>query len=107
MNQIIHYLNENENDLYQDWLDSLRDRTAKVAIIRRVARMEAGQFGDHKYLQDDILELRIDVGAGYRIYYAHVGGRVILLTHGGDKSSQNKDIKRAIRLLKDWRIRNG
>ena len=107
MHQVIHYLDENENDLYQDWLESLRDRTAKVAIIRRVARMEIGQFGDHKHLQDGIWELKIDVGAGYRVYYAHVGGQVILLTSGGDKGSQSRDIKRAIGLLKDWRMRNG
>lgn len=107
MHQIIHYIDENQNDLYQDWLESLRDRTAKVAIIRRVARMEVGQFGDHKHLQDGIWELKIDVGAGYRVYYAHAGGKVILLTSGGDKGSQSRDIKRAIGLLKDWRIRNG
>ena len=107
MHQIIHYLDENENDLYQEWLDSLRDRTAKVAIIRRIARMEIGQFGDHKHLQEGIWEAKIEVGAGYRVYYAHVGGKVILLTSGGDKGSQSRDIKRAIRLLKDWRTRNG
>lgn len=107
MHQIIHYLDENENDLYQDWLDSLRDRTAKVAIIRRVARLEMGQFGDHKHLHDGIWELKIDVGPGYRVYYAHVGGKVLLLTSGGDKGSQGRDILRAVGMLKDWRTRNG
>jgi putative addiction module killer protein len=107
MHRIIHYLDGNENDIYQAWVDSLRDRTAKIAIIRRVARMELDQFGDHKVLRDGICELRIDVGAGYRVYYAHVGNMVILLTCGGDKGSQNRDIERAIRLLKDWEKRNG
>jgi putative addiction module killer protein len=69
--------------------------------------MELDQFGDHKVLRDGICELRIDVGAGYRVYYAHVGNMVILLTCGGDKGSQNRDIERAIRLLKDWEKRNG
>ena len=59
MYQIIHYLDEDENDLYQNWLDGLRDRVAKVAIIRRVARVEIGLFGDHKPLRDGICELRI------------------------------------------------
>ncbi len=68
-------LDGNENDIYQAWLDSLRDRTAKVAVIRRVARMEIGQFGDHRVLRDGICELKIDVGAGHRVYYAHVGNR--------------------------------
>lgn len=82
--EIIHYLDENGNDLYQDWLDGLRDRIAKIAVIRRV-----------------------DVGAGYRVYYAQVGTQVILLTSGGDKKSQSRDIDRAVGFLKDWEKRNG
>ncbi len=107
MHEIIHYLDEAENDLYQSWLDSLRDRVAKVAIIRRIARMEAGLFGDCKPLREGVCELRIDVGAGYRVYYAHVGNRLILLTSGGDKKSQSRDIERAVKLLKNWEKRNG
>lgn len=78
-----------------------------VAIIRRVARIELGLFGDCKLLREGISELRIDVGAGYRVYYAQVGNMIILLTSGGDKKSQNRDIERAIRLLHDWESRNG
>lgn len=107
MYQIIHYLDEGGNDLYQAWLDALRDRVAKVAIIRRVARLELGLFGDCKPVRDGISELRIDVGAGYRVYYAQVGKMLILLTSGGDKKSQRGDIERAIGLLKDWEMRNG
>jgi len=77
--EIIHYLDENENDLYQDWLDGLRDRIAKIVVIKRVARVEAGLFEDCKPLRDGIGELRIDVGAGYRVYYAQVGSQVILI----------------------------
>lgn len=107
MYEILHYLDESGIDLYQDWLDSLRDRVAKVAIIKRVARMEVGLFGDCKSLREGILEIRIDVGAGYRVYYAHVGNQVILLTSGGNKKSQSRDIERAVMLLKDWEERNG
>jgi putative addiction module killer protein len=107
MHEIIHYLDDAGNDLYQAWLDSLHDRVAKVAIIKRVARMELGLFGDCKPLRDGVWELRVDVGPGYRVYYAHVGSRVILLTSGGDKRSQSRDIERAVRLLKDWERRNG
>ena len=107
MHEIIHYLDDAENDLYQNWLDSLRDRVAKVAIIKRVARMEVGLFGDCKSLREGVWELRVDVGAGYRVYYAHIGNRVILLTSGGDKKSQRRDIERAVNLLKDWEKRNG
>lgn len=107
MYQVIHYLDENENDIYQCWLDSLRDRMAKVAVIRRIARIELGLFGDCRPLRDGISELKIDVGAGYRVYYAQLGNMVILLTSGGDKKSQSRDVERAIRLLKDWEKRNG
>ena len=107
MYEIIHYLDESESDLYQDWLDGLRDRTAKIAVIKRVARVEAGLFGDCKSLRDGISELRIDVGAGYRVYYALVGNQVILLTSGGDKKSQSRDIDRAVGFLRDWEKRNG
>lgn len=57
MYEIIHYLDENENDLYQDWLDGLRDRIAKIPVIKRVARVETGLFGDCKSLRDGIGEL--------------------------------------------------
>ncbi len=107
MHQIFHYLDESENDLYQEWLDGLRDHQAKVAIIKRIARIEVGLFGDHKFIRDGIWELRIDVGAGYRVYYAHVGQMVILLACGGDKKSQSRDIERATKLLQDWEKRNG
>lgn len=107
MHRILHYLDDRGNDLYQNWLDGLRDRMAKVAIIRRVARAEAGLFGDHRFLRGGVWELRIDVGAGYRVYYAQVGDRIVLLTNGGDKKSQDQDIERAIGLLRDWEKRNG
>lgn len=85
----------------------MRDRVAKIAVIKRVARVEAGLFGDCKYLRDGIGELRLDVGAGYRVYYAQVGKQVVLLTCGGDKKSQSRDIDRAVGFLKDWEKRNG
>lgn len=107
MYEIIHYLDEAENDLYQTWLESLRDRVAKVAIIKRVARLEVGLLGDCKPLREGVWELKVDLGAGYRVYYAHVGNRVILLTSGGDKKSQRRDIERAVKLLKNWEERNG
>ncbi len=107
MHEILHYLDENGNDLYQDWLIGIRDRSAKVAVIKRIARIEVGLFGDHVYLRDGISELMIDVGAGYRVYYALMGNAIVLLTCGGDKKSQGRDIERAIRLLKDSEKRNG
>lgn len=106
MYRILHYLDMQSKDLYQEWLDSLRDRQAKIAIIRRVARLESGLAGDHKSVRGGIQELRVDVGAGYRVYYAFVGCSIILLTCGGNNQSQIVDITTAIKMLHDWKARN-
>ena len=106
MYQIEHYLSANDRkDLYIEWLQKLRDSKAKVAVIRRVMRMEQGNFGDHKFCRDGVWELRIDVGSGYRVYYALSGRRAVLLLCGGDKRTQDADIDRAIRYWQDWQIR--
>lgn len=106
MYRILHYLDNQGNDHYQEWLDALRDRQAKIAIIRRVARLERGLAGDHKSLRGGIQELRIDAGAGYRVYYAFVERTAILLACGGNKQSQDDDINNAIEMLRDWKARN-
>ena len=104
--EIRHYVDESGNDLYQDWIMGLRDQVAKVAVYRRVARIAVGNFGDHKFLQDGVWELRIDVGQGYRVYYAQVESKVILLILGGDKRTQDADIAKASKLLRNWEKRN-
>lgn len=105
MYQIAHYLTPDHQDIYIRWLRRLRDREAQVAIIRRLARIEQGSFGDHKFCRDGVWELRIPVGPGYRVYYALTGRRVILLLCAGDKSSQSEDIERAASYWRDWQQR--
>ncbi|CAN5867313.1 type II toxin-antitoxin system RelE/ParE family toxin [soil metagenome] len=103
--RIIHYLTDAGKDLYQDWLDGLRDMRARVAIQRRVDRLAIGTFGDHRFCRDGVWELRIDVGAGYRVYYAQAGQALVLLLYGGDKRSQNADIDCAVDCWKDYQRR--
>ena len=104
--RIEHYLSVGElKDLYIDWLKRLRDSQAKVAVVRRVTRIELGNFGDHKFCRDGVWELRIDVGPGYRVYYAVAGSRVVLLLCGGDKRTQDADIARAVAYWQDWQQR--
>ncbi|UUZ77807.1 type II toxin-antitoxin system RelE/ParE family toxin [Polaromonas sp. P1(28)-13] len=106
MYRIEHYLSAGESkDLYIDWLQRLRDSQAKVAVVRRVTRVELGNFGDHKFCRDGVWELRIDVGPGYRVYYALSGHRVVLLLCGGDKRTQDADIARAVGYWQDWQWR--
>lgn len=95
--QVQHYLTPDGRDPFDRWLDRIRDRRALVAIERRIARIERdGYLGDHKYLRDGVSELRIDEGAGYRVYYAQLEQVVVLLLCGGDKSTQDGDINRAV-----------
>ncbi len=82
------------------WLRGLTDTLAAKRIAQRIVRVQAGLLGDAKFF-DGIGELRIDHGPGYRVYFVQRGKVLIVLLAGGDKSTQNKDIKRAIRLAKE------
>lgn len=105
MYEIRHYLTTDGFDVFQDWLTQLRDKLPKMAVVKRVNRVEAGNFGDHKFCRDGVCELRVDIGPGYRVYYALAGKQVVLLLCGGDKGSQGADIDRACAYWKDWQNR--
>lgn len=106
MFDVRHYLTRDGEDLIVDWLRKLRDVRAKAAIIRRLNRLEQGNFGDFKPLREGVHELRIDVGPGYRIYYARSGKTVMLLLCGGTKRNQDADIDRACDYWRDWQSRS-
>ena len=84
---------------FSDWLRRLKDANAVARIIGRIRRMELGNPGDTRSVGQSILEMRIDYGPGYRIYYVHRGAQVVLLLCGGDKRTQQRDIKRAQKLV--------
>ena len=83
------------------WLDTLKDLRGKIAIVRRIERMSHGNFGDVKSVCDNISELRITVGPGYRVYFTKYEEKLIILLVGGDKSTQSKDIGKAKKLLEE------
>jgi putative addiction module killer protein len=85
-----------------EWHRSLEDGIARVAIARRINRMELGNFGDHRPCREGVWELRIDLGPGYRLYYALVGRTVVLLLGGGTKRTQERDIAKACSYLREW-----
>jgi putative addiction module killer protein len=87
-----------KTDEYRDWIDSLRDQGGRARILMRVDRLIHGNPGDHRNLTNGGSELKVDVGPGYRVYYSKRGSRLLLLLIGGGKSSQDKDIAKAIRL---------
>ncbi len=106
MYEIRHYLTADARDIYSDWLKQQRDVRARMAIDRRVMRLEQGNFGDHKFCRDGVWELRVDVGAGYRLYYAIAERQLVLLLCGGDKRTQDTDINRACAYWQDWQRRS-
>ena len=103
--EVIHYQAEDGNDVYQEWVDGLRDARARVAILRRVDRAVTGNFGDHKACRDGVSEMRIDHGPGYRVYLSRQGPVLVLLLCGSDKGEQDKAIKLALAYLADWKQR--
>jgi putative addiction module killer protein len=88
-------------EVYLGWINGLKDRTIRARIQVRVDRLAHGNPGQHRHLTDGVSELKVDVGPGYRVYYTERGGELIVLLAGGDKSSQQQDIKAAIRLAKN------
>ena len=88
-------------EVYRDWIGSLRDRTARARIQMRVDRPVHGNSGQHQRLTEGVCELKIDFGPGYRVYYIEQRGEIIILLAGGDKSSQQKDIKTALSLARN------
>lgn len=85
-------------ETYSDWENNLRDLVVRARIQARVARLAAGNPGQHRVLTGGVCELKLSFGAGYRVYYTQRGKTLIVLLAGGDKSSQRADIKTAITL---------
>jgi putative addiction module killer protein len=90
-----------QTEEFARWRAGLRDLKAATAIRRRMERAEAGNLGDVKPLGDGISEIRIDVGAGYRLYFTIRDRTVLFLLVGGNKSTQRTDIRRAIAMAKE------
>ena len=102
---VTHYLSAEGQDPYQQWLDELRDKVAKIAIIRRVNKLEDGLFGDSEPVGDGVAELRLHLGPGYRVYFTVHGKKVCLLLGGGTKRRQAADIKAAKARWHDYQVR--
>ena len=85
---------------FENWFKRLRDRKAKARVQARIDRMEIGNFGDVASVGEGVSELRIHYGPGYRVYFVQRGQVVVILLSGGDKSSQNSDVRKAKELAK-------
>ncbi len=89
------YSIQNGKEPFSEWFESLRDKTIRNRIDRRINRLENGNFGDCRPVGEGVFELRLHFGPGYRIYFGEASNTVILLLCAGDKSSQQNDIERA------------
>ena len=92
-----------QTDEFSGWLRRLRDANAVARITGRIRRMEMGNPGDNRSVGQGVLEMRIDYGPGYRVYYVHRGAEIVILLCGGDKRTQQQDIKKALRMAETLR----
>jgi len=90
-----------KTELFAKWIDNLRDVQAKARVLVRIERLASGNAGDVKPVGEGISEMRIDYGPGYRVYFIKRGSELIILLAGGDKGSQARDIKTAVRLARN------
>lgn len=88
-------------EVYRDWINNLKDRAGRARIQVRVDRLANGNPGQYRVLTGGVSELKIDFGPGYRVYYTERNGELIILLAGGDKSTQQQDIKMALALAKN------
>ena len=90
-----------QTDVFSKWLRALRDRQARARIQIRIDRLQLGLAGDVKSVGKGVSELRIDYGPGYRVYFTQRGQELMILLTGGDKGTQDRDIKTALKLARD------
>ena len=89
-----------QTEVFSKWLRELRDRQARARIQTRIDRLQLGLAGDVKPVGEGVSELRIDYGPGYRVYFAQRGRELVILLAGGDKRTQDRDIKTALELAR-------
>lgn len=90
-----------KTELFVRWLDELGDLQARARVQARIERLAAGNPGDAEPVGEGVSELRINYGPGYRVYFRKRGRELIILLAGGDKSTQARDIKTALRLARN------
>ncbi|MCQ2740202.1 MAG: hypothetical protein MJ237_08275 [bacterium] len=104
--QIIYYYTVNGECPYKDWFDGL-DKSIQLRVDKRVEKLRAGLYGDHKPLQNsELSELRMDFGKGYRIYYYDIDNKLVLFVGGSEKKDQKQTVKKCNDYFKDFVERN-
>lgn len=99
------YETTSRSEPFTEWINGLKDQKARIAIRVRLGRMQLGNFGHCEAVGEGVSEMKIDLGPGYRVYFGMMGRTIVLLLCGGDKKTQNKDIRRALEFFKDHKLR--
>ncbi|MDF2939884.1 MAG: addiction module killer protein [Gammaproteobacteria bacterium] len=102
--EIYLYKAKNNKVPFIEWLEAL-DKKVRYRIKERLDRITLGNLGDYKVIEAGVCELRLAFGPGYRIYFGQEQSTIVILLCGGDKSNQNKDIKKAVRYWQDYLAR--
>ena len=105
MIELLRYQRDDGREPFTEWLEMMRDKVAQARIRIRLRQVQAGNLGDCEPVGDGVIELRVHVGAGYRVYCGRYGKSVVILLCGGDKRSQSTDIKQAKAIWTEWRRR--
>lgn len=106
MNQtLLNYVLPTGEAPVEEWLAGLKDIKGRAKIRARINQIRTGNPGKFKMIAPGVMEMKIDFGPGYRVYYARVGAKIILLLCGGDKTTQSSDIKTASEYLADYKRR--
>ena len=101
--EIQRYTTPDNKVPFDQWFDSLRDINAQAKIISRLNRIADGNLGDYRSVGEGVCELKINYGPGYRIYFGQIGMTIVILICGGDKSTQDRDIRQAKEYWTDYR----
>ncbi|MCV0441082.1 MAG: type II toxin-antitoxin system RelE/ParE family toxin [Hydrogenophaga sp.] len=90
-----------QTEEFADWLDTLKDKRAQIRIAARLRQAEAGNLGDWRSVEGDVSEMRVHYGPGYRLYFVRRGRVIVVMLNAGDKSSQKRDIRHALKLASE------
>ena len=90
-----------QTEEFVSWLDQLADKRAQVRIAARLRQAEAGSLGDWQPIEGEVSEMRVHYGPGYRLYFIRRGRVIVIMLNAGDKSSQKRDIRRALKLASE------
>jgi putative addiction module killer protein len=101
--EIIVFTDEYDNEPYTEWIDGLRDKKGANRIRSRIRRLGSGHYGDCSTVGEGVLELRLFFGPGYRVYFGEDGENIVVLLCGGDKDTQDRDIKVAKQYWKEYK----